>query len=169
VRPSDMRFYKGNDHPQPNDPADKSWSTNPAEAKKLFESRYFWTSVSMGRIRSTGKWIVLYQKTLPDFDHETDPNELGGQHPEKRHEGIYARIGKTPWDWSPEVKIFDPDREQAWGFIRDEVGGFPYGAALINPYTNWDAATRTVTIHYLLSTGHPYGVVLMRSRIQINN
>lgn len=170
-RPSEMRFYKGNDHPLPNDPPDKAWSVNPWEAKRLFDTRYFWSSISMGRIRSSGKWILLYQKTLPDFDSEPGfANEPAGAHPEKRHDGIYARIGTTPWNWSPEVKIFDPDRDHAWGnFIEDEVGGFPYGAALINPYTNWDAATHTVTIHYLLSTLHPYGVVLMRSRIQINN
>jgi hypothetical protein len=126
----------------------------------------------MGRIRSTGKWIVLYQKTLADIDHESPyDSELGGHHPEKRHDGIYARIGATPWDWSPEVKIFDPDREHAWGdYIKDEEGAFPYGAALLNPYTNWDAATHIVTIQYLLSTQHPYyGVVLMRSQIKINN
>ena len=171
-RPSEMRFYKGNDHPHPNDPSEKYWSTDPKEAKLLFETRYFWSSISMGRIRSTGKWIVLYQKTLADIDHESPyDSELGGHHPEKRHDGIYARIGATPWDWSPEVKIFDPDREHAWGdYIKDEEGAFPYGAALLNPYTNWDAATHIVTIQYLLSTQHPYyGVVLMRSQIKINN
>ena len=125
----------------------------------------------MGRIRSSGKWIMLYQKTLHDHPPlKTTPRiRARGQHPEKRHDGIYARIGATPWDWSPEVTIFDPDREQAWGkYLIDEVGSFPYGAALLNPYTNWDAATHTVTIQYLLSTQHPYGVVLMRSQIRIN-
>jgi hypothetical protein len=168
--PSEMRFYKGNDHPLPNDPPDKAWSVNPWEAKRLFDTRYYWSSISMGRIRSSGKWILLYQKTLPDFANEPGfANEPAGAHPEKRHDGIYARIGTTPWNWSPEVKIFDPDRDHAWGKFIDEVDGFPYGAALINPYTNWDAAAHTVTIHYLLSTLHRYGVVLMRSKIQINN
>jgi hypothetical protein len=169
--PSELRFYKGNDHPQPNDPPEKYWSTVPKEAKLLFETRYFWSSISMGRIRSTGKWIVLYQKTLPDFENEPGfKDEPAGGHPEKRHDGIYARIGTTPWDWSPEVKIFDPDREQAWGdYIKDEVGGYPYGAALLNAYTNWDATTHIVTIQYLLSTLDPYGVVLLYSQIKINN
>jgi len=167
---SELKFYKGSDKLQLDGTPEPAWSSKPAEAKALFETRYFWSSISMGRIRSSGKWIVLYQKTLGDVDHEAPYDyEPGGQHPEKRHDGIYARIGRTPWDWSPEVKIFDPDRERVWGdYIRDEVGAFPYGAALLNPYTNWDATTNTVTIQYLLSTQHPYGVVLMRSQIKIN-
>jgi hypothetical protein len=158
---SEMKFYTGNAHPPANETP--YWSKHPEQAKRLFDTRYYWSSISMGRIRSTRKWIMLYQKTLPDTD------EPGGGHPEERHDGIYARIGTTPWDWSPEVTIFDPDREQAWGkYIRDEVGAFPYGAALLQPYTNWDQPNRTVTIQYLLSTQHPYGVVLMRSQIRIN-
>lgn len=165
----EMRFYKGNTGPHP----EKLWTDNAADAKMLFGTRYFWSSISVGRIRGTGRWIVLYQKTLGDFPNEPNhPYAPAGSFPYERHDGIYARISASthPWDWSPEVKIFDPDRERAWGPIMvDEVGGFAYGAYLLNPYTNWDAASRTVTIQYLMSPGDPYGVVLMRSQIQLND
>jgi hypothetical protein len=148
------------------------WSDTSSNAKELFETRYPWTSLSVGRIPGTGRWIVLYQKTLGDRGPEWPFDKSGaGPYPEKRHDGIYARITTTnkPWDWGPEVTIFDPDREKAWGaYMNDEIGGFAYGAYLLNPYTNWDAANETVTIHYLMSTGSPYGIVLMRSQIKIN-
>ncbi len=168
---SEIKFYKGHNLRARIHRPENDWSVNPNDGKQLFQTRYFWSSISMGRIRSSGKWIMLYQKTLPDTDNDDPDNfQPGGLQREKRHDGIYARIGTTPWNWSPEVKIFDPDREHAWGdYIRDEEGAFPYGAALLNPYTNWDAATHTVTIQYLLSTQHPYGVVLMQSQIRINN
>ena len=163
-RREDLRYYTGhaNANGQP-------WSANAPDATMLFATRYFWSSISLGRVRSTGRWIVLYQKTLADFA-DAFTGKPAGLHPEERHDGIYARIARVPWEWSPEVKIFDPDREQAWGpDMRDEVGGFAYGAFLLNPYTNWDAANRIVTFNYLVSPGSPYGVMLMRSQIQIND
>jgi hypothetical protein len=45
--------------------------------------------------------------------------------------------------------------------------GFAYGAYLLNRYTRWDAATRTLTIYYLMSTGMPYQVQLMCSQIRV--
>lgn len=171
-RPSEMRFYRtfdANYRPIP-DPANR-WTDNAAYAESLFTFRYpgddhdqvTWSSISLGRIRSTGRWIMLYQKTGADFENKD---------PSLRHDGIYARIstGTNPWDWSAPVTIFDPDRERAWGtLMKDEPGGFAYGAYLLNPYTNWDSANKIVTINYLMSPGSPYGVVLMRSQIRINN
>ncbi len=43
---------------------------------------------------------------------------------------------------------------------------FPYGAYLLHKYTSFDAATRTATIHYLMSTGNPYQVQLMRTTLR---
>ena len=112
---SEMLFYKGNTDPDP----EKWWTDKGVDTTLLFETRFSWSSISVGRIRSTGRWIVLYQKTTRDFENPD---------PAKRHDGIYARIGASPWDWSPEVKIFDPDREKAWGpnslpRMIDEAGG----------------------------------------------
>jgi hypothetical protein len=47
--------------------------------------------------------------------------------------------------------------------------GFAYGAYLLNRYTRWDAATKTLTIYYLMSTGTPYQVQLMRSQISVSD
>jgi len=45
--------------------------------------------------------------------------------------------------------------------------GFAYGAYLLGRYTRWDVATRTLTIYYVMSTGMPYQVQLMRSQIRV--
>lgn len=140
-----------------------SWSPNPKEAQSLVSLPKFWSAISVGQIPRTGQWILLYQKTLGD-----DPNN---PRPWDRHEGIYARIGSTPWNWSQEVCIFHPDRERAWGnFMVDEPGGgFAYGAHLLSPYTEWNPAEQTVKIRYLMSTYKPYRVVVMESTIKIHN
>jgi hypothetical protein len=96
-----------------------------------------------------------------------------------------------------ELPIFTPAKDGAYGVVagdgtvlhrgfihRDQspvadgldrlpptIGGngFAYGAYLINRFTRWDAATRTLTIYYLLSTGMPYQVQLMRSQIRVSH
>ena len=161
------------------------WSTNDTDSISLFKTRWFWSSLSVGRIRETGKWILLYQRTA---------------RPEAPEESIVARIARTPWDFldaseAGEIPIFTPATDGAYrvvagdgkvvnrGYIhRDHsapadgldhlppaIGGngFAYGAYLINRYTRWDTATRTLTIYYLMSTGMPYQVQLMRSQIRV--
>jgi hypothetical protein len=44
---------------------------------------------------------------------------------------------------------------------------FAYGAYLLNKYTQWDPVRHIVTIFFLMSTGRPYQVQLMRSSIQL--
>lgn len=77
--------------------------------------------------------------------------------------------------------IFSPQRERAWGRYMfgpsspyTECTGpgidhpaFAYGAYLLHKYTQWDSAGRMLTIFYLMSTGFPYQVQLMRSTIQL--
>jgi LGFP repeat len=153
-RPEEFRFYRGGG----GDP----WVKDPRDAKKFFDTPKDWTAISLDRIPRTGQWIVLYQKTLADFKN---------QNPAVRHEGIYARIGSTPWNWSKEVCIFNPDREQAWqsGFMKDVPGGFAYGAFLLHPYIEWIEGQQTVKIRYLMSTGQPYRTVVMESQIKISD
>lgn len=94
-----------------------------------------------------------------------------------------------------EIPIFTPAKDGAYRLVADDgivlyrgymhregsstadnlnrlpptIGGngFAYGAYLLNRYTRWDAATKTLTIYYLMSTGTPYQVQIMRSRICI--
>jgi len=161
------------------------WLTNEPCAVPLFRTRWFWSSLSVGRIPQTGQWLLLYQRSA---------------RPEAPEESIVARIARTPWDFLDrtevgEIPIFTPARDGAYrvvasdgtiqnrGYMHRERGpvadgldrlpptiggnGFAYGAYLLNRYTRWNAATRTLTIYYLMSTGMPYQVQLMRSQIRI--
>jgi hypothetical protein len=163
------------------------WTRNEAGAVSLFKTRWFWSSLSVGRVSETGQWILLYQRTA---------------RPEAPEESIVARIARTPFDFfdsteAGEIPIFTPDRDGAYrvlakdgtvvsrGYMHRErspvadgfdrlpptIGGngFAYGAYLLNRYTRWDAGTRTLTIYYLMSTGMPYQVQLMRSQIRVSN
>jgi hypothetical protein len=146
---SQILYYKGG-----SDPSNR-WSPNEQEAKTLFstEKRY-WTSLSVGRIPGTGQWVLLYQRTL---------SEIGQDQP------IVARTGALPWELSDEVEVFNPYREGAYGryMFGCPEPAFAYGAYLLNRYTRWNAAEQTATIYYLMSTGTPYQVQLMRSVIRI--
>jgi hypothetical protein len=168
------------------DPA-KRWTTNEADAIPLFKTRWSWSSLSVGRIPETGRWILLYQRTA---------------RPEAPEESIVARIARTPADFCDatevgEIPIFTPVTDGAYqvvagngtvlnhGYMHRErqpmadgldrlppaIGGngFAYGAYLLNRYTRWDRGTRTLTIYYLMSTGMPYQVQLMRSQIRVQD
>jgi hypothetical protein len=152
------QYYRGGANP---------WSPNERDAKSLFTTCYYWTSLSAGRIPRIGKWILLYQLSGP------------AEVPNSHHLPIVARIADTPWDiaTAPEVPIFDP--ANAWGRFmfrpternshRDlpHIGhpAFAYGAFLLHRYTQWDDQQRIATIFYLMSTGRPYQVQLMRTSI----
>ena len=171
-RPPDqaqIRYWTGKTVPS------ERWSPpgGEAEAARLFSTKHYWTSLSLGRIGENGDWILLYQKACGPKDSD-DP-----QGP------IVARVATTPWELSQadEIVIFDPQRENAWGRYmhwpgRDdpsrwppvfpgEPRGFAYGAFLLDRHTTWNARERTATIWYLMSTFSPYQVQLMRSQIRI--
>lgn len=160
---SEIRYYTGD--PQ------MRWSSLQEQATPLFNTKWLWSSLSVGRIPEIGKWILLYQRTQStDTIHDTD-------------EAIVARLGTLPWEWSGnEIEVFNPYREGAFGRYMNRQGcpnpdgiltrefsndGFAYGAYLLNRYTKYDAAERTATLYYLMSTNAPYQVQLMRSRIRI--
>jgi hypothetical protein len=44
---------------------------------------------------------------------------------------------------------------------------FAYGAYLLHKYTQWDSDHRLLTIFYLMSTGRPYQVQLMKTIIAV--
>ena len=97
------------------------------------------------------------------------------------HESVVCRAAKTPWEWSEEITIFNPDREGAFTKYMHEPGeddlnllpperpsadsGWAYAPFLLNRYTRWDAQCRKATIYYLMSTNSPYQVMLMCSQL----
>ncbi len=161
---SELRYYAST--------GGNRWSMYESDAATLFATRFGWTSLSVGRIPGTGEWILLYQRT--------GANEAPDEH-------IVARFAAAPWalGQAVEVSIFDPVRDGALGKymyrpglpdpnrLRDRpprIGhpSFAYGAFLLNRYSRWDPAEKTATLYYLMSTGWPYQVQLMRSRLSFN-
>ena len=161
------------------------WSTNENDAVRLFKTQWSWSSLSAGRISETGLWLLLYQRTARP------------QAPEESIVARFARTPWDFLDSTEagEVAIFTPIKDGAYrqvapdgtvlkrGYMHREhspvpdgldrlpptIGGngFAYGAYLLNRFTRWDSATKTLTIYYLMSTGMPYQVQLMRSLVRI--
>ena len=158
---SELRYYTG----EPASP----WSALEADAATLFHTKFAWTALSVGRIPTLGQWLLVSQRT--------SPNGALDEH-------IVARMAGQPWavGLAAEVSIFDPVRDGALGKyiyradlpdpngLRDRpprIGhpGFAYGAFLLNGYTQWDPRDATLTLYFLMSTGWPYQVQLMTTRI----
>jgi hypothetical protein len=108
---------------------------------------------------------------------------------------FHARISSTLLGLrdANEIKLFDPWREGAYGSYankpgfgtfpanypplpppiggdpnnRENLPGWGYGAFLLERFTKWDARSRTLSLHYLLSLGRPYQVQLMNTKVRI--
>jgi predicted Fe-Mo cluster-binding NifX family protein len=147
------------------------WSASQQDATLFFKTEG-WSSISVGRIEATGQWILLHQ-TCGGRDF---PQSFTGP--------ILARIGAAPWDvmTATPIEVFNPVRDDALGRYMHHAAfpdvnnliastptiphpGFAYGPYLLNHYTTYDVAADAATIHYLMSTGKPYQVQVMRSRI----
>jgi hypothetical protein len=160
---NDIRYYVRDRSP--------SWSSDQNDAT-LFFSTENWSSISVGRIAATGQWIFLNQT-------------CGGRGFTQSFLGpIVARVAGAPWwimDATP-IELFNPVRDNALGRYMWNAGfpdinhlaasaptidhpGFAYGAYLLNHYTTYDTAHDVATITYLMSTGKPYQVQVMRSSI----
>lgn len=144
----------------------------------LFTTDFGWASLSVGRVPAAGLWIMLYHRAGSIFDTT---------HSGSANFPIVARLAARPWDLgtAPDIPILDSQRDGALGhyMYRPDLpdpnnlavrGGpliqhpsFLYGPHLLNRYTKYDASTNTVTLFYLVSTGWPYQVQLMRSSIRM--
>ena len=164
----DLQYYTG-------DPT-ASWSTDEQAARPLFPHANTYTHVSAAWLDGPQRWIVLYS-------HAND--ETG---PEGYRRPVVARIGRTLFDWSDELVIFDPVAQHAYGRYMHQVGsphhinpdippaqdpskpehdGWAYGAFVLTHYTQWDAVDRLLTLYYLLSLSSPYQVQLMCTQIRL--
>jgi hypothetical protein len=154
------------------------WSPHEADAVPLFTTDFGWASLSIGRVPDANLWIMLYHRAGTRDDVTLRGS---GDLP------IVARLASRPWELgtAPEIPVLDPVRDGALGHYMYRPGGpdpnnlavrggplighpsFLYGPHLLNHYTRFDARANTITIHYLVSTGWPYQVQLMRSAIQL--
>lgn len=154
-----IKYYSGTITP--------SWSDKQDDATLFFKTEG-WSSISVGRIPTTGHWIFLNQ-TCGGEDFSLS---LNGP--------IIARIADVPWGIAKAnpINIFDPIRDHALGtymFREDRFDpkihsvAFAYGAYILNHYTEWDNESNIATLYYLMSTGNPYQVQVMQSKILILN
>ena len=151
----------------------KPWSSNAKDATQLFNVRLGYTSLSAAWLAGPKRWILLYSRANNDR-HREDYAPTAS---------VVARIGTTPWDWSDEIEIFNPCREQAYGCYMHWPGletipsdiepainneaGWSYGAFLLNRFTRWEPATRMLSIYYLLSLHRPYQTQVMFTRLHV--
>lgn len=155
-----------------------NWSPREADAVPLFLTDFGWASLSVGRIPGANLWMLLYHRagSRDDIQRSGSANAP-----------IAARVAATPWDLTqaPDIAVLDPVRDHALGryMYRPDLpdpnqlkvrGGplighpsFLYGPHLINRYTRFDPQSRVATFFFLVSTGWPYQVQLMRSSIQV--
>ena len=154
--PVNLKYYRG---------PGISWSDEQQEAIPLFFMPDV-SALSVGWIPEVRLWLMLYTRASL-------------AHP---HESIVCRVAKTPWGWSEEITIFNPERDGAFTKYMHEPGeddlnllpqerpsadsGWAYGPFLLNRYTRWNAQCRNATIYYLMSTNSPYQVMLMRSQLR---
>jgi hypothetical protein len=176
---SQIRYYTNSPAPA------QRWKTSETDAMPLFKTRWSWSSLSVGRVAETGLWILLYQRTArpqapeesivarlartpSDFLEATEAGEIpifnpaeDGAYQVLARDGTVLNRGYMHRERSPVPDGLDRLPPPIGG------NGFAYGAYLLNRYTRWDAATRTLTLYYVMSTGMPYQVQLMRSRIRL--
>jgi predicted Fe-Mo cluster-binding NifX family protein len=162
-QPHEIRYYAREQSPP--------WSPHQQDATLLLKTEG-WSSISVGRVEATRQWVFLYQ-TCGGRDF---PQSFTGP--------ILARVADAPWDIGTAVPIeaFNPIRDNAIGRYLHHAAfpdvnnlaasvpniphpGFAYGPYLLNHYTTYDVDADTATIHYLMSTGKPYQVQVMRTRL----
>lgn len=148
------------------------WSPNADNSVNLFDRKPLsYTSISLNWLQDPGVWVMLYS-------HATNEQALT-----EFEKPVVARFASTPWDLAtaPDVDIFDPKRECAYGVYmnstdgadefdippNDKSKGWAYGAYLIERYTHWDPNTRELNLVYLLSLRSPYQVQLMQTIVHM--
>ena len=157
--PADMKYYRG---------PGISWSDEQQEAIPLFSMPNV-SALSVGWLPEVRRWLMLYTRASL-------------AHP---RESIVCRVAKTPWEWSEETTIFNPERDRAFRKYMHQPeednlnllsperpsadSGWAYAPFLLNRYTRWEGQRRTVTIYYLMSTNSPYQVMLMSSQLHFAN
>jgi hypothetical protein len=125
------------------------------------------TALNVTYLSGPGLWLMTYTRASESLPHES----------------IVARVGISPFVWSDEIVLFNPDRENAWTHWMhlpgsgdglnngpwswpDSVQGYAYAPFVLNRFTQWNASTRIARVYYTISTFDPYQVQLMSSQIQ---
>jgi hypothetical protein len=171
----DIRYWAG--------PVD-GWTDDPWRAAALpFNLESHYTSVSAAWIPQAQRWIVIYSEAIN-----------AGNDFEKYRRPFVARLSEDLVTWSDRTVIFHPASAYGPGgfmhwpgsgdiiqshipplplfepgstTVRQDTPGWPYGAFLLNRFTEFNEHARVLTIRYLLSTSRPYQVQMMETRLQV--
>ncbi len=147
-----------------------TWSDNESDSTPIVKDGTL-GDVSVTWCKELNLWLMTY-------DRRTQPN------------GVAFSYSKTPWGpWSEPQIVFNPVRDNGLGkFIHnpmrknddglagpvmgpkrranaEEVRGWAYAPYVVERWTKVQGST--LNLYYVLSTGNPYVVVLMQSRLQI--
>jgi hypothetical protein len=147
-----------------------TWSDNESDATSVVKDGTL-GNVSVTWCKDLGLWLMTYE-------HRTQPV------------GIAFSYSRTPWGpWSEPEILFNAVRDGAYGkFIHsprrknddglagpvmgpknqanaEEIRGGAYAPFVVERWTKVQGST--LNLYYVLSTGNPYVVVLMESRLQI--
>src|SRR5579872_84122 len=148
-----------------------TWSDSESDATPLVKDGTL-GDLSVTWCKELGLWLMTYdRRTLPD-------------------NGIAFSYSRTPWGpWSEPQLLFNPNRDHAFGkFIHNprrknddglagpvmrlrresdaaEISGGAYAPFVVERWIKVQGSE--LQLYYLMSTGNPYVVVLMKSRLQI--
>jgi hypothetical protein len=147
------------------------WDPDPRKAVGLFDVPAV-TFLSVSWVPSLRRWLALYTESWP-YPHRDE----GAEDPWRRP--VVLRSAPAPWGpWSDRLPLLYP--AEAYGrylynptggpqpahFAPEDVsiGGWLYCPALIDRFAR---TTEGITsLYYMLSTGKPYQVQLMRSDVR---
>jgi hypothetical protein len=144
------------------DPDTGQWTQDVNQLQKNF---FDYPGAAAGDYTETGLlWLPgpqLWMMTFTYAQHTDDASRQGV---------VVARFAKliTQLRAEGDVRIFDPVRDGAWGSYMDGQGGaYSYGPYPLEQYTTWNADTRILDLHYLLSVFVPYQVQVMHTQLLI--
>lgn len=161
-----VRYFSGFDAAK-----SPTWSDSESDATPIVKDGTL-GDLSVTWCKDLGMWLMMYdRRMLPD-------------------NGIAFSYSRTPWGpWSEPQIVFNAQRDHGFGnFIHnphrktddglagpvfrprkedaEDVMGFAYGPYVVERWTKVQGAE--LNLYYVMSTGNPYVVVLMKSRLRIN-
>ncbi len=161
--------------PDPASPIVPRWPKDPALATPLFDVPAV-TFLSMSWVPDLGRWIAIYTECWPAH-LQADASHFGPGPGWQRP--IVLRSSPTPWGpWSERIDLLKPSEahgrylnnpgggQQPLRFAPEDVpiNGWLYSPQVVDRFTR--TVEGTTSLYWLLSTGKPYQVQLMRSDVR---
>jgi hypothetical protein len=179
---SSVRYYTGNPN-EPWTPAESNAASalrHESEAATVIKLPPYYSSLSAAWLPDARQWIALYSTAIVEGLTKPGARNFPAA-------PIVARVGSDPWSWSDEIQVFNTCRDHAYGQFMHWPGldgidtrvppilapgqpadpGHAYGAFILPRFTNWNGASRELSLAYLMSSGTPYQVQVMRTQLRL--